>query len=259
MSATRRTVINGIEIREAVIGSGEPVLMLHGWGASLDLLQPLAAPLQQQGYRLHLLDLPGFGESAEPPQPFSIFDYARFCRAYLDHHRLPAVHCFGHSLGGRIGLVLAADDRPRIQKMLLSNSAGIKTQPPLPARLRLRSYQSLRGGLERIGAQPLAARLRRLYSQRYASPDFQQASPIMQQTLIRIVNQDLQEHARRVSVPTVLVWGADDQETPLWMGRKLEAAIPDAALIVYENASHYAYLDFPDRTARIMAALFESG
>ena len=58
-----------------------------------------------------MLDLPGFGKSAEPPGAFTIFDFATFCLAYLDHHALSSVHYFGHSMGGRIGLILGLRTR----------------------------------------------------------------------------------------------------------------------------------------------------
>jgi len=232
--------------------------MVHGWGASIKLLEPLAFPLSRLGYQCHLIDLPGFGESNEPPEPFSIFDYAAFCLAYLDHRQLSDVHYFGHSLGGRIGLILASDHSDRIRKLVLSNSAGIKTEAPFYTRLRLSAYKSLRRSLENIGAKSTADNLRELYTRRFGSDDYRQASPVMRQTLINVVNQDLLDYARRVSRPTILIWGDEDEETPLWMGQKLEAAIPDAALILHEGAGHYAYLDFPDKTARIMDALYRS-
>lgn len=256
---TRKIVISGIEIQERVVGQGSPVLLVHGWGADIGLLQPLVSRLGRYGYQLYMFDLPGFGESAAPAKPLSIFDYARFCSDYLDHHKLAQVDYFGHSLGGRIGLVLGSDYSQRIRKMVLSNSAGIKTQPALHSRFRLQLYKSVRSGLERMGANSAATRLGQLYGRRYGSVDFQQASLVMRQTLVKIVNQDLLENAGRVPVPTLLIWGDQDQETPLWMGRKLESAMPDAALVVYEGASHYAYLDFPEKTASIMDALFRSG
>ena len=233
------------------------MLMVHGWGARIELLEPLAARLSRHGYQCTMIDLPGFGESAEPPAPFSIFEYAAFCIAYLDQRQLKRVNYFGHSLGGRIGLILGADYSDRLRNLALSNSAGVKIEAPLHSRMRLRFYKSLRRPLERVGAKSAAASLRELYNRRYASDDFRAASPVMRQTLVNIVNQDLLECAGRVSVPTILIWGDADQETPLWMGRKLEAAIPDAALIVHEGAGHYAYLDFPDRTASILDALYQ--
>ena len=142
--------------------------------------------------------------------------------------------------------------------MALSNSAGIRVEPPRLAQARLQIYHKIRRGLESVGAVSAAARLRHLYSNRYGSPDYQNASPIMRQTLIQVVNEDLLAYAARILVPTILVWGDADQDTPLWMGRKLERTIPDAALIVHKGAGHYAYLDFPDKTATIMDALFRS-
>lgn len=239
------------------MGDGAPVLMIHGWGASIELLQPLADRLSRLGYQCHLIDLPGFGESDEPPAPFSIFDYAAFCLAYLDRQHLSEIHYFGHSLGGRIGLILGSDHSNRIRNLVLSNSAGIKIEAALHTRIRLAAYKSLRRGLEGLGAQSAAASLRGIYNRRFGSDDYQNASPVMRQTLINIVNEDLLDQAKRVAIPTILFWGDNDQETPLWTGEKLEAAIPDAALIVHKGAGHYAYLDAPDRIAGIMAALFQ--
>ena len=251
-------VINGIRIKEAVVGDGSPILMVHGWGASTELLAPLSIRLSRLGYCCHQIDLPGFGESDEPTEPFTIFDFATFCLAYLDYRGLDSVNFFGHSLGGRIGLILGSDHSERMRKLVLSNSAGIKLEAALQTRLRLSAYKSLRHSLENIGAKPAADRLRNSYNRRFGSEDYQKASPVLRQTLINVVDQDLLDQAKRVSVPVILIWGDEDQETPLWMGRKLEAAIPDAALILHEGAGHYAYLDFPDKTAGIMDALYRS-
>ena len=172
--------------------------------------------------------------------------------------KLATVNYFGHSLGGRIGLIMASDHTERIRSMLLSNSAGLRAPLPLKVQLRQQAYKAVRHSLQRFGAGATAETLRRRYSQRYASADYLAASPVMQQTLIKVVNQDLLNHASRVAVPTALIWGDRDDETPLWMGRKLEQTIPDAALIVHEGAGHYAYLDYPEKTASIMHALFRA-
>ena len=250
--------IAGIRARLAVIGEGEPVLMAHGWGARMELLQPLALKLAPLGYRCLLMDLPGFGESAEPSSAFAVRDYVGFCLALLDAQKLKAAHFFGHSLGGRIGLMLAADNPERVRGMALSNSAGIKVEASAWQKARLSIYRGARKSLGSLGAEAAKRRLQDAYSQRYGSPDYQQASPVMRQTLVKIVNQDLLDYARRVAAPTVLIWGDADDETPLWMGQTLQREMPDAALITSAGAGHYAYLDFPDTTARIMDALYRS-
>ena len=232
--------------------------MIHGWGANGELLLPLARELTPFGYRLLIPDLPGFGESAEPALPFSIMDYANFCIAYLDHHNLDRVFYFGHSLGGRIGLALAAEHSRRIRSMALSNSAGIKAPVSRFNQLRLGLYKAARKSLDSIGAAAISERLREIYNRRYGSSDYLAASPIMRQTLVKVVGQDLLPYAKRAATPTALIWGDRDEETPLWMGETLEREMPDAALIVHKGAGHYAYLDFPRETAAIMHALFQS-
>ena len=240
------------------MGVGAPVLMIHGWGARIELLQPLASRLSGHGFRCYMLDLPGFGASEEPPRAYSVRDYVDFCVAYMDAHELRSAHYFGHSLGGRIGLMLAAEHAQRVQKMTLSNSAGIKVEASQAQRMRLGVYRRARAGLRAIGMKAASETLRKLYSQRYGSADYKDASPVMRETLVKIVNQDLLAFARRVHAPTILIWGDQDEETPLWMGQQLEREMADAALITHEGAGHYAYLDFPQRTATVMRALYAS-
>ena len=86
--------------------------------------------------------------------------------------------------------------------------------------------------------------------QRYGSPDYRALSPQMRKTFNQIVTQDLAEELPLIQASTILFWGENDTETPLWMGRKMEELIPDAALIVEEGAGHFAYLE--------KSAVFES-
>lgn len=253
------TTIQGIQIAEAIIGEGEPLLLLHGWGAKIDLVWGLAERLAPLGYRVYALDLPGFGQSAEPPQVWTVYDYARFVIAYLDAHQLSHVYLFGHSFGGRLSLILGADYRERVRKIALADSAGVRTVTPLPQRLRLKSYQFVRDTLYRFGAKTLADRLRAQYNQRYGSSDFQQVTGIMRATFVNVVNEDLLPCAARIQAPTLLFWGDQDEDTPLWQGKKLEQTIPDAGLIVYAGAGHYSYLEHLADTVRVMDYFFKQG
>ncbi len=256
MSQAEKIEIQGIKINHMVVGEGQPIVMLHGWGANIDLLQPLANKLVPLEYKVYMLDMPGFGESDDPPTAFTVFDYANFCIKYFDYLQLDDLLLFGHSFGGRLGLILASDYSDRIKKMVLSDSAGIKTDAPFTSRIRLQSYKFVRDSLSTLGAKSLSDTLRQAYNQRYGSTDFQQVSGVMRETFVNVVNQDLLEYASRVAVPTILIWGDKDEDTPLWQGKKLEETIPDSALIIHKGAGHYAYLEFPSETARIMDALF---
>jgi pimeloyl-ACP methyl ester carboxylesterase len=253
--------IDGLTITERIdvsAADAPAVVLLHGWGANADLVWPLAERLIPLGYRAYAPNLPGFGDSDEPPDAWTVYDYAQFTLAYLDGHGLDAVYLFGHSFGGRLGVILGADHAARIRAMTLADAAGLR--PPTPAwqSARLKLYKGLRDGLNGVGLGGLSDKLRGWYNQRYGSADFNATSGVMRQTFVQVVNEDLRDHARRVAVPTLLIWGENDEDTPLTMGRDLEALIPDAGLVTYPGAGHYSYLEQPVRTAQAMHALFSN-
>ncbi|MDQ7027719.1 MAG: alpha/beta hydrolase [Anaerolineae bacterium] len=249
--------IDNININQAIAGEGQPVLLLHGWGVNITLVWTLAESLIRHGYRCYAVDMPGFGDTDDPPQAWTVFDYANFVINYLDYHNLEQVYLFGHSFGGRLGLILGAEYSQRIIKMALSDSAGIREETPLLPRLRLNTYKAIRDTMNTIGLKSFAENLRHQYNKRYASSDFQAVSGVMRQTFVNVVNQDLLDYAARVKVSTILFWGDKDQGTPLWMGQKLEQTIPDAGLVVHQGAGHYAYLDNLADTVRVMDYFFK--
>lgn len=234
-----------------------PIVALHGWGVSSELMQPVLERLSPLGYRLYAPDLPGFGGTAPPPTAWTVHDYANWVIEYLDAHRLETAHLIGHSFGGRISLVLGAQHPHRISKIALSNSAGVPSKQPPHIVLRQRAYKLIRSGLEAIGAHAAAHQLREWYAVRYGSSDYRTAQGVMRETFVRVVTQDLLPMAARVARPTLLFWGEKDADTPLWQARRLEKTLPDAGLIVFPGASHYAYLEHLDEFIRIVDHFFK--
>ena len=244
--------IGGLRTETCTTGSGSPVVALHGWGGSLHSFWPVAEALAAEGFAVHLLDLPGFGQSAPPPTPWDVADYVRFVLAYLDASGLPRVALLGHSFGGRIGLMLAAQQPERVSKMVLANSAGLRTPLSLTQQTRIVLARAVRETLDRAHLTSARERLQAFYNRHYASEDYRNAGPL-RETFLRVIAEDLTPYARQVQAPTVLIWGDRDADTPLWQGRKLEQLIPDAGLIVFEGAGHFSYLERLNDYVRIVA------
>ncbi len=236
-----------VEVR----GTGRPLLLLHGWGVSSELFAPILDGLEA-GSRLIVPDLPGFGATAEPDAPWSVHEYAAWCIALLDRLGVDSCDLIGHSNGGRIGIVIAATYPGRVRRMVLAGSAGIRPRRTLRAAARVRSYKALRA-LEQSAVMPAALRRAagRSADQR-GSADYRAVSGVMRGTLVRIVNEDLRPLLPRIDIPVLLIWGETDSETPLEDGRLMERLIPDAGLVVFEGAGHYAYLEQPGRFCRIV-------
>jgi pimeloyl-ACP methyl ester carboxylesterase len=248
-------MVDGIRISAYSVGEGAPVLVLHGWGVDSTAMQPLADGLAKRGFRVYALDAPGFGASDSPPTAWSVFDYARFMIAFLDTYNLDSVFVIGHSFGGRLGLILGSDYASRVRKMTLIDSAGVPPRRSLSSQIRLTTYRFIRDRLNSVGAKQLSQRLQTAYAQRYGSADYKSAG-VLRETFVKIVNQDLRAHAARVRVPTLLLWGEHDDDTPLWQAKILENLIPDAGLVTFPGAGHYSYLEHLHETIHIIEHFF---
>ncbi len=247
--STQLASVLGLRTRWLVLGSGPPVLVLHGWGANIEAVYPIVTGLSSVA-TVYALDLPGFGETELPPTPWGVEDYQAFVAAFMDSLAIERAAIVGHSNGGRIAIRMASTEPQRVSRLVLVDSAGIR-----PKRT-LRWYR--RVGMAKVGkyaARFLGApgeRLRSLLVGRAASADYAAAGPL-RPTLVKLVNADLRSFMPGIAVPTLLVWGSQDADTPLSAAREMERLIPDAGLVVLDGAGHYSYLDQPARFARIVS------
>ena len=79
--------------------------------------------------------------------------------------------------------------------------------------------------------------------QKFGSADYRALPPSFRATFNKVIHQDLAPCLPGIRSSTLLIWGAKDDQTPLWMGQTMEKEIPDAGLIVLKDAGHFAYLD----------------
>jgi pimeloyl-ACP methyl ester carboxylesterase len=247
-STTSHLRVAGLRVRCTRAGAGDPVLVLPGWGASIEAVAPIVTALREVA-TVYAVDLPGFGESDPPPEAWSSVEYARFVDALFDVLDVDAATVIGHSNGGRVAIRLAVDFPDRVEKLVLVNSAGIRPRRTVGYRARVALYKV--GKLAaRVGGRPGAALQRRIV-RRVASSDYLDAGPL-RGTLVRVVNEDLRDCLPRIRVPALLIWGGRDRETPVADGRLMERMIPDAGLVVFEEAGHYSYLDAPGSFAKVV-------
>lgn len=247
-AAAKHAEIDGLRIRYESAGEGSPVVILHGWGGSIESVRPMLAAVAPVASGC-ALDLPGFGDSDLPPAPWGTREYAELVRELMDVLGLQAAAVIGHSFGGRVAIRLAVNHPNRVTKLILVNSAGIrpKRKPKYYARLVLAKVGK---AAERLGGSA-GARLRARIVKRTASPDYL-AAGALRGTFVRIVNEDLRDQLRHIAVPTLLIWGGEDRDTPVADGKLMETLIPDAGLVVFERAGHYSYVDAAPAFGRVV-------
>ena len=100
-----RLNINGNYINYVEYGKGKPIVLLHGWGQNIEMMEPIGKKIKG---RIIIIDLPGHGKSSEPKTPLTIEDYADSIHTLLNKLKVEKPIIIGHSFGGRIGLFYAS-------------------------------------------------------------------------------------------------------------------------------------------------------
>jgi pimeloyl-ACP methyl ester carboxylesterase len=227
-------------------GSGPAVVVLHGWGGRIESMAPVLQCLGSS-FRTIALDLPGFGASPLPDDPWDTSRYAGFVAGVLAQRDVEAADFVGHSYGAKTALYLAATQPRLVKRLILVSSSGLRTPPN--ARVRFKRFVSRVGrGAGRLG--PPGKSLQQALYRRIASRDYQDAGDL-RPTLVKVVNEDLKDLLPRVRASTLLVWGSRDASVPLQHARTMEERIPDAGLVIFEGAGHFPYLDQQERFCRV--------
>lgn len=240
--------IDGLSINYTVSGSGDYVFLLHGWGSNLELFESLTAAIQEK-YTVVALDFPGFGKSDEPKEPWSVSDYVDLTIKFIRSFNCERVILLGHSFGGRIIIkMLGERELPfKVEKIILVDSAGIIPKRSLAYKIRVKAYKTGRWLLELPPVKKLFPGALDRLRKRMGSADYGSASEVMRQTLVRVVNEDLQHLLKNIKAQTLLIWGDRDTATPLSdahiMEKEISSAGTDVGLVVLEGAGHYSFLE----------------
>lgn len=247
--------IKGIPVNYAENGDGEAALVLQGWGTSVNLYNPIIDTLAER-YHVYAPDLPGFGQTPEPPEPWGVDEYADFVTEFCTKLGITECFVFAHSFGCRVLLkLMARDDLPfTVNKIAITGGAGIRHEQSESAKKSAKKYQRAKkfysSGLMRLLFPKALEKLR----MKHGSADYKAASPMMRQVLVKTVNEDLTPLLPKCSAEVLLMWGRDDDATPLEDGQLMEKKMPRAALVTIDNAGHFAFADQQYLFMRVLAA-----
>lgn len=219
-------------------GGGKTILCLHGWQDSLGTFDEITKDLSRD-YRLIRLDLPGFGNTERPKVPWGVGDYALFVRDFINKLEVKPDYLLGHSFGGRIILKGQTEYGLEAKKNILIASAGISETKTL-RNIIFKTMAKLGGLLTYV--PPLIfwrEDLRRMLY-KFLRSDYMESEQL-KETFLNVIKEDLSENARRINVPTFLIWGANDIVTPLSDGKRLNELIPNSEIKIIDGAGHFVH------------------
>ena len=248
-----KTNINGLNINYIDEGQGPLLVLLHGWGSNIDLFSGVIG-FTKKKYHVVAMDMPGFGKSDEPSEPMDVSDYVNFVLEFVKalYPDEKEVIFLGHSMGGRIIIRMAAGLYDKelkagftIPKVILTDAAGVLPVKTKAQKKRSKRYRFYKNVLTKTGlAKAFPSTLDKL-QKKFGSADYAAASPVMRQSLVKVVNEDLVPYMKSVTMPALLIWGDKDTATPLSDGQLMEKEMPQAGLAVINDVGHYSFLENP--------------
>ncbi|MFY9327140.1 MAG: alpha/beta hydrolase [Georgfuchsia sp.] len=251
------TLADGLRYVYLEGGQGEPLLLLHGFGADKNNFIPIA-PYLRQHYHLIIPDHIGFGESSKPPQA----DYSPDAQAERLHAFVQALglrgplHVGGNSMGGMIALHYGKRYPADTASLWLLDPAGMFSAPQ--TELFKHALQSSHNPLQIRNTDDMAYLLSRVV----AKPPFipwpildvlarkQIANRAVQdRALAALINSDTEKRIAGLNIPSLIVWGDQDQLVHPAGAEILHKLLPNSTVVIMPGIGHVPMMEAPARTA----------
>lgn len=226
------------------------ILILHGWGSSSKNWSSVKKFLEEGGLKVYNPDLPGFGKSPAPKKPWAVDDYVSWVESYCKKTKLTKFFLMGHSFGGGIAVRFASLHPDKVERLILVDPAivrvrtlkyylGVTAAKAGNIVLSVPFFSWLKPLLRRVMYKLLGTR-------DYQKLDLESTASSMKETFKKVVEEDLSKYLPAVEARTLVVWGEDDNITPIRQGYFINAKLPNSRMEIIKEARHGINLEFPD-------------
>lgn len=228
-----KVVIDTTILHYEQIGQGEKnLLVLHGWGRSLREWIPIAHSLT--GYKVTLLDLPGFGSSEEASGAIDTYEYSEIVLKFIKKLEIAPCRIVGHSFGGRIATILAAQYPEIVSKIILVDAGGIEIKS-LGVQVKIILYKLILKHFKNL----IPRRIKNFFG----SSNYRVLSGNLRKSFVKIVNQDLRSLFSIIKQPVVVIWGSDDRVLSVQYVKIYRKLIPQALVRIIWGAGHCPHVE----------------
>lgn len=234
--------VNNTSVYYEKSGQGkQAVILLHGWGQSTEGMKIIVQGMDLDQFCVYNLDFPGFGRSKLPPFTWSVYDYNKMLEQFIKKLNIKKPILVGHSFGGRIATIYAAQN-DNLKSMVFIDAAGVKPKKSLYVKSRVLTFKTFKWCVNTFYSKRKEEYLNNL-NLMFGSGDFNATSQELRQIFIKTVNEDLVYLYPKIKVPVKLIWGSEDDYTPVKDAKIMNRLIKNSSLNVYEGAGHYSYMD----------------
>jgi len=246
-------MVGGHRVHYEVEGpaAGTPVVLVHGLGGRAEDWRNLAPLIAKAGFRVYLPDLIGYGRSEKPADfSYSVHDEAKVVLGFMDALGLQKVDLGGWSMGGAIVQHVAAADPERVQQLMLFDSAGLFVLPKWDIALFTPRSDAEVARLDAL-LMPNPPKVPHFVAKDILRVSDHRAWIIHRALDSMLTGQDATDKLLpKLTMPVLILWGAEDQITPESQGETMHTLIPQSKLVVIPGCGHLA----PGQCAAQMAS-----
>lgn len=265
----REIVVEGTRIRYVETGRGPPVVLLHGFGASIYAWRLLLDSVARAGHRVIAFDNRGFGFSGRPATGYANQDYVRLLAALLDSLGVAEAALVGHSMGGQIAAEFALAHPQRVRGLALLAPSGFGMRFPwLLEVARWPIAGPLVSGLRGRWVTGLILRSTFANPGTVTEADVDQYyAPVAQSDYGRALRGVLRSfrfdalsgRADALRVPTLLIWGGRDRIVPVELGHRFAMSLERVAFVILPQAGHELPEEAPERVVELLLGFLSQG
>ncbi len=262
--------INGVKIHYQEKGEGTPLILIHGYASSTYSWKDVFEPLSEK-YRVIAIDLKGFGFSEKPDGDYTRRAQGEIINGLLEYLKIEKAWIAGNSMGGETALNIALFHPEKVLGLILIDSAGVKIlgreslapwylQTPVVGQvltsLALTSDFLVREGLKKsfYDDSKISDERVNYYYQPLKTRNGQLAA---REARMQYVLYPVEDKLDKIKVPTLLIWGAEDELIPLEAGKKMNSLIKDSKLVVFESCGHIPQEEVPEKVLSEMVNFIE--
>lgn len=216
------------------------IIILPGWGETRKTFDSMINKLKKE-YTVYIIDYPGFGYSSYIKKELTIYDYSNIVYNFIKDNKIKNITIISHSFGGRISSILIGKNKLKIDKLILLDVAGIKR---IKIKILLKRYlYKILKFITIFFPLNTKYKLRKKLFNYFSSSDYKVLPKYMYNTFKNIIKENLYKYYKNITIPTLIIWGEKDKDTPLKDGILLNKKIKNSKLLIYNNCSHFTYLE----------------
>lgn len=214
------------------INKNTKLILLHGWGGSIQSLEKLSIELELHGYTSVLLEIPGHGSTPEMSEPWRMNNFADWLQSEIIKRNIHDYVLIGHSFGGKIILEALLARKVSPKAVCLIDISGIKPAYSVKVHIAKLTSKLIRP----LFSLPLLSQLR-YYIYRYLlrETDYVETSSNVRESFKLFIEEHYDDTLYKIDTNTLLIWGRNDTITPLWMGEKIHTLLQHSELKVIEG------------------------